>query len=43
MLDVKALELEEAYHLPERSIVLQLIMMIDSTWLCLFKADFSNK
>lgn len=43
MLDVRALELEEAYYLPERSIVLQLIMMIDSTWLCLFKADFSNK
>jgi hypothetical protein len=43
MIDVRALELEEAYFLPERSIVLQLIMMIDTTWLCLFKADFSNK
>lgn len=40
--EARDMELTEAYDLPDSAILLQLIIMVDQTWLCLFKADFAN-
>lgn len=37
------LNLKETEHMPENQIILQLVLMGDPVWLCLFKADFSDK
>lgn len=35
--------MDETIDMPEKSIVLPLILMYDPVWVCLFKADFSDK
>lgn len=37
------LKLAETIEMPEKSIVLPLILMYDPVWICLFKADFTDK
>ena len=41
--DADLLLLDETIDMPEKSIVLPLILMYDPVWVCLFKADFSDK
>ena len=41
--NARALEIAEANEMPENQIVMQLVMMTDPIWLCLFKADFTDK
>ena len=37
------LNFTEVEHMPENGIIMQLVMMGDNIWLCLFKADFTDK
>ena len=41
--DANLFRLPETEHMPEKQIILQLVVMGDPVWLCLFKADFTDK
>ena len=41
--DANLFRLPETEHMPDKQIILQLVVMGDPVWLCLFKADFTDK